>query len=622
MSPPFVPAKKEIAEITARSVILGILLGIVLTAANAYLGLYAGMTVSASIPAAVLSMGILRGLFRTGTILENNIVQTIASSGESLAAGILFTVPALMLTGVWSDIAFWPTVLICLSGGLLGIVFMVPLRKSHIVEATDLTYPEGRACAEVLIAGERSSGEIRPVLYSVLAGGAFKFFTQGIALFKGTLERTVTLRDFPLYLGTEVSAALIAVGYIVSWEIGLAVVLGGITSWWIAVPYLGLPDQADLIPAFWRVWNAQVRYLGVGAMITAGLWSIIQVRKEMLKGILEAWKGFRNRSSEDSVPRTEKNIKSRHLLLLLLTGAFFTFLLCYSLHPRLLFAVGMTLLILVLSFFFVAVASYLVGLLGSSNSPVSGMILLALLIVGTLLSVFGVAGEKGILLTLGVAGVLCCAACSAGDISQDLKTGYLVGATPRHQQWMEVVGLAIPAILMPLLLKLLHQSYGIGTGQPGSLMAPQANLMTSVAKALFNRGELPWNLVAVGATLGIIVIVVDQVLSTRKTAFHLPVMAYAVGLYLPLTLTVPILLGGLVRYWVKDPSDSSRGVLVASGLIAGESLAGVALAILILKNRTLLPIYTVQSSFPSLLALLALLGGLAWASSSGSKKKS
>jgi putative OPT family oligopeptide transporter len=611
---PFVPASVEMPETTLRAIVLGTVLGVVLGAANAYLGLYAGMTVSASIPAAVLSMGILRGVLRRGTILENNIVQTIAASGESLAAGVIFTIPALLITGVWSEIRFWPTTLICISGGLLGIAFMVPLRRTHIVEDETLTFPEGTACAEVLKAGDEGGSGARTILAAIAVGGAFKFFVGGVAIFKGTVEWAVQIGRTPLYFGADVSAALLGVGYIVGLRIAALVFLGGVITWGVAVPLQGSPAQdQDPLEWFWITWRDEVRFLGVGAMMIGGVWSILSMGGGMIRGFRESLAGYRNRAALGSPDRTERNMRGSHLALLLAIACVTTVALYYHLIGNWSITLAAAASMLVMSFLFVAVASYIVGLVGSSNSPVSGMTICAVLATAGLLVVLGMTGPKGILATLGVAGVVCCATCSAGDISQDLKTGYLLGATPARQQWMEVVGAAIPALVMAPVMTVLHHAYGIGTGEPGALKAPQATLFASLVEGIFGEGRIPWNYVTLGAAVGAAIIAADQVLRFAGTKFRMPVMAVAVGMYLPLSLTSPILLGGIVAAVGKDRRESGRGILFASGLIAGEAILGVFLGLAIYVASRMgksgnLPVVVIDSSLFSALALIVLAG--------------
>jgi putative OPT family oligopeptide transporter len=393
--------------------------------------------------------------------------------------------------------------------------------------------------------------------------------------------------------------------------------LGGLITWGIGVPLQGGPatDQ-DTLEWFWTVWRDEVRFLGVGAMMIGGVWSILSLGGGMIRGLRESMAGYRQTDALHSPRRTERNMRSSHLALLLAIACVTTVALYYYLIGNW----GITLVaaasMLVMSFFFVSVASYLVGLVGSSNSPVSGMTICAVLATAGLLVVLGMTGPKGILATLGVAGVVCCAVASAGDISQDLKTGYLLGATPARQQWMEVVGAAIPALVMAPIMTVLHHAYGIGTGEPGALKAPQATLFASLAEGIFGDGYVPWQYVSAGAGVGAAIIAADQVLRLAKSRFRMPVMAVAVGMYLPLSLTAPIFLGGLVALG-KDRRETGRGMLFASGLIAGEAILGVVLGLAIylasLAGRdSLLPVPWLDSSLLSLLALMTLAGLLWW----------
>lgn len=592
---PYIPATSKVPELTLRAIALGILLGIVLTAANAYLGLYAGMTVSASIPAAVLSMGLLRGLFRRGTVLENNIVQTIAASGEALAAGIAFTVPALLILGIWKEVEFLTTALICLCGGFLGIIFMIPLRRQHIVEDKNLTFPEGVACAEVLIAGEKGGEGAKTLFTAMLIGGVFKALSSAVDFFKGTVESAFLLGRTPVYIGSDVSAALLGVGFIVGPAVALQAVVGSIISWGIAIPFFheapATVNPGELLDWYWGMWSSRVRYLGVGAMMVSGLFSLVEIRHGMVAGIREAIGGYKIKDKRTkSVPRTEQSIVGWQLGgLLLITTCLMVFL-----YQRMIQDVGITLIAsvfsLLVSFIFVAIGSYICGLVGSSNSPVSGVTIAALILTAGLLIAFGLTGEKAIIATLAVAGVICCSISSAGDISQDLKTGYILGATPKYQQWMEIVGAILPAFIIPPILMVLHHAYGIGTGTPTALKAPQASLVASVVDGFFGKGMIPWSYVGAGAIAAIVLIVIDQILVFSKSKHRVMIMSMGVGLYLPLTVTLPVALGGIIAALCNTRGETGKGTLFASGLIAGEAVIGVVIGFIIYFNKALLPI--------------------------------
>ncbi len=571
-------------ELTPLSISLGIVIGVVMTAANVYLGLYAGMTVSASIPAAVIAMGVFRGILKKKSPLETNIVQTMASAGESLAAGVIFTLPALVIVGAWEAFHFWHTTLIAISGGLLGVVFMVPLRKALIVEDKDLVYPEGVACAAVIESTDDSgkSGGFKTILQGLGLGAAGKFLSSGLAVTTGAVEWATKGAGKVLFLGLDASAALMAVGYIVKMEVAILVFLGGFVGWYVAIPMLGTPEGMESLSALdlsWTLWSKQVRYLGVGAMITGGLWSIFSVRSGISSGLSGLKSAYQN-----------KNGESEDISLGLMTGIIgVCFCLMVGIYSSFIDSFGITLMttgiMMVASFLFVAVSSYIVGLVGSSNNPVSGMTISALLATSAMFLVLGFQGDSAILATLGVAAVVCCAACTAGDCSQDLKTGSLLGATPRSQQIAQLIGVVIPAFVIAPVLSLLHSAYGIGTG----LKAPQATLFASITKALFGKGQLPMNMVYIGVILGIIIIVINETfLKTKKFKLHL--MPIAVGIYLPVTLAVPMIFGAIIRLVMEKSSKNEisesddGGILLSSGLIAGEALMGVAVAVLLYMN--------------------------------------
>jgi len=564
------------AEITIRAVALGLILAVVLGAANTYLGLYAGMTVSASIPAAVISMAILRGLLRTGTILENNMVSTLASTGESLAAGVIFTVPALVLVGAWQDFEFWPTTLIAMLGGLLGVIFMIPLRRAMIVERPDLTYPEGVACAEVLRAGDTGGRGLSTIVAGVLLGGAIKFLTDAVGIVRGALEVAGSAGRSVFYAGSYVSPALIAVGYIVKLQIAAQVFLGAFLMWFIALPVLGGFDgSTDALSVAKATGGISLRYIGVGAMLVGGVSSIWSVRHGILGGV-RALRGF-GAGASDPVPRTERDMPFTALLVLFVATVLGVFGLYEFLLDSQLAAIASTLVMVAASFLFVAVATYIVGLVGSSNSPVSGMTICALLLASAVMLAVGVRGESAMFAVLGVAGVVCCAACTSGDIAQDLKTGQLVGATPANQQWMQVLSVIVPSFVFAPILSVLHHNGGIGD----KWQAPQATLFASLTNGFFGDGELPLNLVYIGAGIGVAMVAINAVLGALNKPLRLYLMPIAVGMYLPLVVTTPILIGGLLHWFLhrnREESPNDPGVLFGSGLIAGEALLGIGLA--------------------------------------------
>ncbi|HVP57813.1 MAG TPA: oligopeptide transporter, OPT family [bacterium] len=619
---PFIPPEKSVPEWTVASVLLGTVLAVIMAAANTYAGLYAGMTASASIPAAVLSMGILKGVLRRGTILENNIVQTIASSGESLAAGVIFTVPALVITGVWTGFKFWPTTLIAMCGGLLGVLFMIPLRRNLIVEDRNLVYPEGFACAKVLEAGDTGGSGAAYVFSALGIGAIFKGLVGGVSIVKETAEGAFRIGKSAWYFGSDMSVLLLGIGYVVGLNIAILVFLGGVIAWFIAMPIYtaghGIAGGTTLVDGMKQVWMNQIRFMGIGAMVVGGLASIVRMRGSISKSLSTAIYGHKH--GEAALPiRTDTDMSQRWQIILTVASIAGVFAVYMYLTHAIGVTIVSTIVMVVASFFFVAVASYLVGLVGSSNSPVSGMTICAILFASGVLLLMGMKGQTGILAALGVAGVVCCAASSAGDISQDLKTGYFVGATPRYQQWGEVIGATVPAIVIAPVLTLLLKAYGIGTGGPRALAAPQAQLFANISTSMFTDKPMPWIMVGIGVVIGIVILVIDDILRRRQVGFRAHVMPLAVGIYLPFGLSVPILIGGLASLFVKriaarhgdEEGAERRGVLLGSGLIAGEAVMGIILAFSMVglgKNeagKARLPIEVLKSSPVSLLLFAA-----------------
>ena len=608
---PLIPPESALPEITVKAVLLSIILAAVLAAANAYLGLFAGMTVSASIPAAVVSMAILR-LFRRSNILENNIVQTAASSGEAVAAGVIFTIPALLLIGYWSRFDYWQTVVISMVGGLLGVLFTIPLRRALIVEAR-LRYPEGVATAEVLKLGapalmaKGSSGSasksdssqgVRLLLQGALLGGAIKLGESGLRLWSEALEGGLRVGRSVFYGGLNLSPALVAVGFIIGFESAVVVFLGGALAAFLLIPLLaaimGLPETLPPLEAAKALWNGRVRFVGIGAMLIGGLWTLIQLRGTILQGLRRSM-GFSAKgvlrwswSTETLIPRTERDAP-----LLWLTVPFLVTLVVMGwLYNQAIGHVGvavmMTLMMAAMGFLFSAVAGYMAGIVGSSSNPVSGVTIATVAFSAILLMLIMGSNQKaGPAAALMIGAVVCCAAAMGGDNLQDLKTGHIVGATPWKQQIMQVVGVATGAVVIAPVLTLLQRKYGLGeitAEYPHPLTAPQATLMANLAQGVFG-GSLPWGMVALGALIALLVIVLDRRQQQAGTALRVPVLAFALGLYLPLKLSGAILVGGIVAALVQrearaqEGNGSQTGLLCAAGLVTGEALMGIALAI-------------------------------------------
>ena len=588
-------------ELTISSVAIGLTLAVVMGAANVYLGLKVGMTVSASIPAAVLSMLVLRLLHGSGRLLEANQAQTAASAGESLAAGIIFTMPALVLVGAWQRFDPLLTTLVTLAGGLLGVVLMIPMRRVFVARAAaDLPFPEGVACAAVLRTGAQAGGgarDARRVAEGVLFGLAFKMLAGFAGLFKGTLEGAWTVGKSVVYLGSDLSVALLGVGMIVRLHVAALVFLGGAIGWLVALPLLSasLPNPVGAgaispVETAYSVWSQQVRYLGVGAMLVGGLAAIVRVRHGLALAVRALTRSAN--AAAESVTNAREDLPPAWLIGLTLVCVALIGVVYLRFTGRLDVSLTATAIMLIAAFFFTAVASYIVGLVGNSNSPVSGMTITTVLFTGALLLLFGFTGTAGMVATLGVAAIVCCTACTAGDVCNDLKTGALVGATPYRQQLMQIAGVAVAAGIMAPVLQLLHDHTPGGIGGK-ELAAPQAQLFASLARGFFGDASLPWPLVGVGALIGLALVGADAVLERRQARFRLHPMPVAVGLYLPLGLSVPMLMGGILSALLTAhrlatphaPTDSEHssdrpGMLLASGAIAGEALTGVGLAVL------------------------------------------
>lgn len=592
---PIVPPHERLPEITPKAVLLSVLLAAILAGANAYLGLFAGMTVSASIPAAVVSMAVLR-LFAQSNILENNIVQTAASSGEALAAGVIFTIPALVLIGHWTSFHYLDTLTVSLVGGMLGVLFTIPLRHALIVQAK-LRFPEGTATAEVLKAGAgRGSVQargIRTLVTAAALGGGVKFCESGLRLWADSIEGAVQLGRAAAYGGLQLSPALLAVGFIIGLNISLVVAMGAVIGWIILVPLYQIvatpPEDVTPMAAAMSTWSQSIRYVGIGAMFVGGVWTLTEVRGPLLHSLrkLRARSARTGADEQLSIPRTEQDATATWLIAV--------FLLCFVpmvvLYQGIVGSPFVALLMAVImagaAFLFSTVAGYMAGLVGSSSNPVSGVTIATIMLASLLLvMVLGHQNPVGPAAALLIGAVVCCAAAMGGDNLQDLKTGHLVGATPWKQQIMQVVGVTSAALVIAPILSLLHAKYGIGEAAPDHpqpLTAPQATLMASLARGLFGEG-LPWGLVALGGSIAFVVIALDRRQAARRSSVRFPVLAVGLGIYLPLKLSAAIFAGGLLaeavrKYGHRAPgSGTDSGLLRAAGLITGEALLGILLA--------------------------------------------
>jgi putative OPT family oligopeptide transporter len=605
-------------QLTPRAIILAVVLAVILAAANTYLGLFAGMTIASAIPAAVVSMAVLRAL-GGGGILENNIVQTGASAGTSIASGVIFTVPALVLMGYWTDFKYSWVLAIAGLGGLLGVLFSVPLRRSLIVDQ-QMAFPEGKAAAEVLRTGENPGPGVRILAISALVGGFGKLLAaSGLRFIPDSSLATGFIGKYVGYMGTGLSPALLGVGYIVGLNIGAVVVSGSLLSYNIAIPIYHeffLPQNPELAAAIAAACSgltssecaettagmlrgARIRYLGVGAMLVGGIWALITLRSSIVSGVKSGLAAARAGSSV-KVAHTDQDLPMKWVLTGIVLFTLPLGILYYSIVDSIGVGFAMAVIMVVAGFLFCAVSAYMAGLVGSSNNPVSGITIATILFAAlVLLGFLGPASTIGPVAAVMIGAVVCCAACVAGDNLQDLKAGYLVGATPWRQQVMLAVGSISCAMMMAPTLNLLAEAYGIGgeptETHPRPLQAPQANLMASIAKGLFG-GELPWDMIAIGALIGVAVIVFDSILKAKNAPFRVPVLAAAIGIYLPLETMVPIFLGGLLNYLVtktfgkglteeEAEKRNRKGMLFAAGLITGEALMGIMMAIPIVAAR-------------------------------------
>jgi putative OPT family oligopeptide transporter len=596
-------------QLTLRAVALAIVLASLMAAANTYLGLFAGMTVASAIPSAVVSMAVLK-LLGGGGILENNIVQTGGSAGSSVATGVLFTTPALVMLGAWHEYRYLWVFAFAALGGLLGVLFSVPLRRALIVDQK-LAFPEGTAAAEVLRAGADPQHGARLLALAAGAGALLKLLAaNGLQLIPDNATVGRYLGRSIAYTQTSLSPALLGVGYICGFNVGLVMLAGGIICWNIAIPiyagyFLGSdnPLAASLAglsaaDAAEMLWNRQLRFLGVGAMLIGGVWTLISLRGSLLAGVragLAATRAARHALSAE-VPETERDLPMKYVLAGCLAASIPLTLMYQSVVGSLGVAIPMTLAMIVLAFLFCSVSGYMAGIVGSSNDPVSGMIIATVLAASAMLLVL-TRGDPlvGPVAAVMIGAAVCCALSIAGDNVQDLKCGQLVGATPWRQQVMIAIGAITSATLLAPVLNLLNTAYGIGVPDalhPHPLLAPQATMIAAVSQGLFG-GSLPWGLIFIGIAVGVLIIAIDEWQRARHSPLRVPVLAVAVGIYLPLYVSTTIFLGGLVAYLVNRNRTSGaaenlggRGMLFAAGLIAGESLTGVVLAIpIVLSGR-------------------------------------
>lgn len=580
---PYVPSEKITPELTATSIIMGIILSVVFGAANAYLGLRVGMTVSASIPAAVIAMGVIRVIMKKNSILESNIVQTIGSAGESLAAGAIFTLPTLYLwasEGIMGKPSLIEITTIALLGGLLGVFFMIPLRNALIVkEHGILPYPEGTACAEVLLAGEKGGANASTVFAGMGFSALFKFIIDGLKAVPG--EISFRIKGYNGEIGTQIYPAVMSVGYICGPRISSYMFAGGILSWLVLIPLIVMfgsgailyPQTTLTIGELFSnggasaIWSNYIRYIGAGALAAGGIISLIKSLPLIIRTFAGAVKSI-DISKNGTSERTSHDMNMKIVLIAILVLTLLVWLV-----PVIPVSPLGALIVVVFGFFFAAVSSRMVGLVGSSNNPVSGMAIATLLIATLILKFTGEAGAYGMSAAIAIGSIICIVAAIAGDTSQDLKTGFLLGATPKKQQIGEVIGVVAAAFAIGGTLNLLDSAWGFGSEE---LAAPQATLMKMIVEGVMSA-ELPWNLVFIGAFIAIIIEIIG-----------IPVLPFAIGIYLPVHLNACIMVGGIIRLIIDKLKRSeeekntitNNGILFCSGMIAGEGLIGILLAIL------------------------------------------
>ena len=635
----FIPTKRTIPELTLKAVLVGIFLAIVLGAANAYLGLYAGMTVSAIIPGAVMALALLKPF--KGTILEINLATMGASAGECIAAGVIFTIPALVLLGVWTEIHYVETTLISLLGGLLGVLWMVPLRRA-LVTKTDLPFPEGVAVAAVLTTtvggetaqGKKKNGGVSGIWLAVggIVAALYKFGELSVNMFRGTIEHIGSIGKYEIggqthdgwiYGGVTTSPALLGVGWIIGSRIASYVLVGGLIGWVIIAPLValatGLPapstpieivdatafgygnlELGSRIWGFFKIWGDQIRYIGVGAMLVGGLYAIWSIRMNLVDSVREAVIGLKG-GKVDTKKRTDKDISYKLVFMLIVVMIIPIFLLYQYLSEMFGISLIMSVITILFAFIASALAGYLTGLVGSSNCPISGVTVAVLLIVSLIMLGFGVTGIAGMAVVVFISAVICIAGSISGDLLQSMACGQMLGATPKKLQISMTLGVLAISGVVGLVIAVLHEAFTIGSRQ---LPAPQAFLMKGIVQGVLG-GEMLWPYVLVGMVLALVLILID-----------LPVLPVAIGIYLPFTLSVPIFAGGLIRYltdrlltkkygsaeeeeisdWelaIKQTGITPKektirtGLLMTAGLVAGEALMGVVIAILIVLGINL-----------------------------------
>lgn len=618
---PLIPASQSLPEMTLRVFILGIFLTIILAAANAYLGLKVGQTISASIPAAIISMSILR-FFRNSNVLENTMVQTMASVGESLISGIAYILPALIILHVWNGFYYWQTVAIALLGGILGVLFTIPLRRALLIDKT-LRYPEGVAISNVLRASAKTEKtDMKALSLGSIIGAVISLFQTGFQILTDAFDYWVRTPSAIYGFGLGLSPALIAAGYIVGINVAISFLVGIGIGWLAGVPILswfyGAPENLSGMDAAMSIYREHIRYIGVGTMLVGALWTLLTLIKPIAQSITASFVSLHKAKMEGNttVLRTDRDIPINYVFwgCILLLVPVFILINNYILPAntemsqsfRTLLCGFSAFFVLIGGFLFCSISAYFAGLIGSSNTPVSGLLvstllILCLSILAFFSSIGGIAGQDllGVVLGIGTCVIIAVGIAISNDTMQDLKVGQVIGATPWKQQVMLVCGVIVSAFVVPPILDLLYNAYGIGGVFPREgmnkaqmLSAPQAALMATVAQGVYAH-HLPWAMIIVGAIVAVVCIVIDEILKQFGT--RLPVLAVGLGIYLPMSTTIPVVIGGLLSFIIqlrlnklykrrvndenKIAAHRHRGLLLACGIVAGASIMGVLLAI-------------------------------------------
>ncbi|MCD6237384.1 MAG: oligopeptide transporter, OPT family [Thermoplasmata archaeon] len=628
---PYVPPEKSLPEYTIKAFVLGIILSIIIGTASVYLWLYAaGAAVSASIPASIISLAFLR-LLKDKNILESNMVQTAASVGESLAIGIILTLPALIILNYYTEFPYYIVTVVSVIGGLLGVLSAVILRRVFIVEEK-LPYPEGRACAEVLIAGDKGRLHAKPVVYGGLFGGIYKLLGNS-GLWARTVETAKMVGSGVFYIGSELSAALIGVGYIIGLNIAFFIFLGGAIAWFVAVPFFsditgnphGLKSAVDIAYA---TWSENITYMGASAMIVGGFWKIVKLRRSVIRKIKSSLEIARRKQTGKGILRTEEDLPINYIIVLSIAIAVPLFLFYLHIINSVVIAAVIVIVLLAIGFLVSSIAGYVVGLVGFSYNPITYIAIINLFFVAILLKTLGLSGIEGMSVAILVAAVIFIAAAIAGDTMQDLATGHLVGATPKKQQIFKIISIFFTALVMAPVLNLLIKVYGIrgtATAKANALPAPHAFFIARFTESIFKETFYWYEIylpIIIGVAIAIVFITLDEILAIENSRFRIPIMAIAVGIYLPLSISIPIFIGGITRYLVNKAKGNNvkeistdAGVLGAAGLIAGEAIMMTFFAVLVVTNKA--PSIGFSSN---ILGILFLVGLLIWLYMVGKKR--